>query len=139
MIEQQDPTRQVNRAVQVAESFVSLADTLVDDFDVVELLDRLVGACVRLLDVHAAAIMLVNHDQSLDVVASSDEQSRLMEVIQLESQAGPCIDVVRTGEPVSVTETSVPVPVTMVAALLIASMKLTVSRAGRVASTRNGT
>jgi GAF domain-containing protein len=104
MTDSNDQVQQASRAVLVAESFVSLADTLVDDFDVVELLDRLVRSCVNLLDVRAAAILLVNHDQTLEVVASSDEASRLMEVIQLESQAGPCIDAVRTGEAVSVSD-----------------------------------
>lgn len=92
------------QAVNIAESFVALADTLVDDFDVVELFDRLVGDSVRLLDVSAAAILLTTDNQVLEVVASSDEASRLMEVIQLQSKAGPCIDALRTGEAVSVTD-----------------------------------
>ena len=99
-----EESHRTTRALLVAESFVSLADTLVDDFDVVELLDRLVRSCVRVLGVRAAAILLVNHDRTLETVASSDEASRLMEVIQLESHSGPCIDAVRTGEPVSVTD-----------------------------------
>lgn len=104
MTDRKDQVQRASRALLVAESFVSLADTLVDDFDVVELLDRLVRSCVNLLDVRAAAILLVNHDHTLEVVASSDEASRLMEVIQLESHSGPCIDAVRTGEPVSVAD-----------------------------------
>ena len=105
MTDRNDQTQQASRAVMVAESFVSLADTLVDDFDVVELLDRLVRSCVNLLDVRAAAILLTNHDRTtLDVVASSDEASGLMEVIQMESHSGPCIDAVRTGQAVSVSD-----------------------------------
>jgi GAF domain-containing protein len=92
------------QAVKVARSFVALADTLVDDFDVVELLDRLVAECVDLLDVSAAGILLLNRDRTLEVVASSDQTSRLMEVFQLESHSGPCIDAVRTGRPVVVTD-----------------------------------
>jgi GAF domain-containing protein len=104
MTDRDDQAQQASKAVLVAESFVSLADTLVGDFDVVELLDRLVRSCVNLLDVRAAAILLVNHDRTLEAVASSDEASRLMEVIQLESHSGPCIDAVHTGEAVSVTD-----------------------------------
>jgi GAF domain-containing protein len=92
------------QAVKVARSFVALADTLVDDFDVVELLDRLVADCVDLLEVSAAGILLLNRDRRLEVVASSDETSRLMEVFQLESHSGPCIDAVRTGRSVVVTD-----------------------------------
>jgi GAF domain-containing protein len=92
------------RALQVAESFVTLADTLVDNFDVVELLDRLVADCVDLLDVGAAGILLLSADRSLDLVACSDELSRLTEVLQVESHAGPAVEAVRTGEPVEVTD-----------------------------------
>jgi len=91
------------QAVRVAQSFVALADTLVDDFDVVELLDRLVADCVSLLDCSAAGILLLNQDRVLEVVASSDEASRMMEVLQLESHSGPCVDAVQTGDAVAVT------------------------------------
>lgn len=90
----------------VAQRFVTLADTLVDDFDVVELLDRLVADCVDLLDVKAAGILLLSGDGVLDVVASSNEASRLMEVFQLESHEGPCIEAVRTGRPVSILDST---------------------------------
>src|SRR3954447_5308147 len=92
------------QAVRVAQSFVALADTLVDDLDVVELLDRLVADCVSLLDCSAAGILLLNQDRVLEVVASSDEASRLMEVLQLESHSGPCVDAVQTGDAVAVTD-----------------------------------
>jgi transcriptional regulator with GAF, ATPase, and Fis domain len=93
-----------DQAVQVAQSFVALADALVDDFDVVELLDRLVRSCVRTLRVDAAAILLLNRDRALEVVASSDEASRMMEVVQLESHSGPCVDAILTGERVMITD-----------------------------------
>lgn len=91
------------RMALVAERLVGLADTLVDDFDVIELLDRLVADCVELLDVAAAGILLLNGDNVLDVVASSDEDSYLMEFFQLESHEGPCIEAVHTGKPVTIT------------------------------------
>lgn len=104
MTEPDDGRHMGEQAVMVAQSFVALADTLVDDFDVVELLDRLVADCVNLLGVSAAAILLVNRDRSLEVVASSDEASRLMEVTQLESHSGPCVDAIQNGEPVAITD-----------------------------------
>ncbi len=91
-----------DQMVRVADRLVALADTLVDDFDVVELLDQLVADCVDLLAVSAAGILLRNRDDVLDVVASSNEASRLMEVFQLQSDKGPSIDAVTTGEQILV-------------------------------------
>lgn len=83
----------------LARTFVELADTLVDDFDVVELLTMLAHRCVELLDVAAAGLMLVSAEGDLRIVASSSEEMHLVEVFELQSQEGPCLDCFRTGEP----------------------------------------
>ena len=62
-----------DREALLSRAFVDLADTLVGDYDVVEVLDRLVGYSVALLSADAAGIMLVDPRGQLRVVASSEE------------------------------------------------------------------
>ena len=88
------------REPMLARTFVELADTLVDDFDVVELLSLLVDRCVEILDVSAAGLMLVAPEGDLRVVASSSEAMRVVELFELQSQEGPCLDCYRSGQPV---------------------------------------
>lgn len=89
------------REMKVVEAFATLADTLVDGYDVVELLQTLVETCADVLDVDAAGIMLANVDQELEVVASTSETSRLIEVLQLDAEAGPCMTSFATGRSVA--------------------------------------
>ena len=88
----------IPREALLARTFVELADTLVDDFDVVELLTMLAHRCVEMLDVAAAGLMLVAPEGDLRVVASSSEEMRLVELFEIQSQEGPCPDCFRTGE-----------------------------------------
>ena len=87
------------REALLARTVVELADTLVDDFDVVELLTLLAHRCVEMLDVAAAGLMLVAPEGDLRVVASSSEEMRVVELFELQAQEGPSPDCFRTGEP----------------------------------------
>jgi transcriptional regulator with GAF, ATPase, and Fis domain len=85
------------RETMLARALVELADTLVADFDVVELLTLLTDRCVDVLDVGAAGLMLVAPEGDLRVMASSSEEMRLLELFELQAQEGPCLDAYRTG------------------------------------------
>ena len=81
-------------------TFVDLADNLVDDFDVVDLLSLLADRCVAALDVDAAGVMLAAPSGALQVLASSSDAMRTLELFELQADEGPCLDAFRSGEPV---------------------------------------
>jgi transcriptional regulator with GAF, ATPase, and Fis domain len=85
---------------RVREVFIEMTDTLVEDFDVIEFLDRLTRRCTELLGVSACGILLVDHHGMLNLVAASTEQARLVELTQLQNSDGPCLDAFNTGRPV---------------------------------------
>jgi GAF domain-containing protein len=95
---------QPDREQIVSRAFVALADTLVDDYDIIDLLDQLIAHSVTLLAADAAGIMLGDPHQQLRVVAASSEDAELMELLQLQNEQGPCMDCYRTGAPVSVPD-----------------------------------
>ena len=93
-----------SREEVLADLFVALADTLVDDFDVVELLDRLVHTCVDLFDVTAAGLLIMDGQRRLRLVASSSDRAEELEIFQLQADEGPCLDCARTRIPVTVPD-----------------------------------
>jgi hypothetical protein len=93
-----------DREQLLVDAFVGLADTLVDDYDVVDVLDRLVAHSMTLLTADAAGILLVDPDGRLRVVASSSEESDWTELMQIQADEGPGVDCVRTGQPITVTD-----------------------------------
>jgi hypothetical protein len=98
------------RETRVLAAVVSLVDTLLDDFDVVELLTELTERCAHLLDVAAAGFLLADPLGQLRLLAATSKQTRELELFQLQADEGPCVECYATGQPVSVadlrTETS---------------------------------
>ncbi|MGH9179590.1 MAG: GAF domain-containing protein [Acidimicrobiales bacterium] len=86
------------REASLVRTLVDLADTLVDDFDVIEMLTVLVDQCVELLGVSAAGVMLAAPGAELRVAASSSEAMRVVELFELQAEEGPCPDCFRSGE-----------------------------------------
>ncbi len=84
---------------RLAEVFVELADTLVDEFDVVEFLQTLTSRTSELIEGAAAGLLLADHEGLLRFMAASDERVGLLELFQLMADEGPCRDCYHQGTP----------------------------------------
>jgi GAF domain-containing protein len=93
----------------LSETFVELTDTMVADFDVIDFLHLLTDRAARLLDVSAVGLLLADPRGELRVVAASSEAARLLELLQLEGDQGPCLDCYRSGLPVTSADLTVDV------------------------------
>jgi GAF domain-containing protein len=78
-------------------TLVELADNLVDDYDVIDVLTVLTDRCVRAIDVDAAGVMLSSPEGELRFVASSSESMKVLELFQIQVAEGPCVDCYRGG------------------------------------------
>lgn len=93
-----------DREGPLVQAFVTLADTLVDDYDVVEFAQELVEDCVSLLAADSAGLLLDDLRGGLQVLASTSEQARMLELLQIQSDAGPCLEAYRAGHQVLVDD-----------------------------------
>jgi transcriptional regulator with GAF, ATPase, and Fis domain len=101
------PAEDRRRETALVEAFLDIADTMVADYDVVDLLHRLTRHAVHLLDVDAAGLLAADGRGNLSLLASSNEQARLVELFQLEADDGsPCLDCYRSGKPVTAVDLS---------------------------------
>lgn len=90
------------RETRLVDAFVSLADTLVADYDVIDLLVTLSELTCDLFDATDAGILLAGADGGLSVAASSSDRSRLIGLMQVGAGEGPCLEAYTSGEIVSV-------------------------------------
>lgn len=95
---------EIPRETRVLGAVVSLVDSLLDDFDVVELLTDLSTRCSQLLEVEAAGLLLADPRGRLHLIAATSEKSRELELFQLQADEGPCLDCYSSGQPVSVAD-----------------------------------
>ena len=82
----------MTREEQIIATFVELADTMLEDFDIVEFLHRLLERAVELLSCAEAGLLLANAEGALQVMASSSQRSEALELLQSESGRGPCVE-----------------------------------------------
>ncbi|MEV0260427.1 GAF and ANTAR domain-containing protein [Streptomyces sp. NPDC050617] len=86
-----------SREERLSQVFVEFADTLVGDFDVVDLLTTLTLHCVDLFDVRSSGVILADPDGKLHVIGASSEESHELDIREIQSDQGPCLDCYRTG------------------------------------------
>ena len=87
----------MTRETRVTEIFVEVADSLIDDFDLIDFLQQLSVRCMELIDVAAVGILLADPHDVLQTIAASDEHTRLLELFATQHDQGPCVDCFKTG------------------------------------------
>lgn len=90
-----------NRKTALLAALIRVTDTLVAVFDVLDVLRTPATDCAALFPAHAAGLLVCEQDGTLRLVASSSEAARLVELFQLQSDEGPCLDCYRSAQPVS--------------------------------------
>ena len=87
-------------AERLADVFVEFADTLVDDFDVIEFLLMVTRRTAELIGGSDVGLLLADQRDQLQFVAGSNEDVKRLELFQVQVHEGPCLDAFRTGRPV---------------------------------------
>ena len=87
-------------AERLSDVFVEVADTLVDDFDIVDFLHNLTDQAATICDALAVGILLADQHGDLQFMAASTEEAKFLELFQLQNSEGPCLDCFRTSLPV---------------------------------------
>lgn len=93
----------LDRDRRLLRTFAQLADTLVDEYDVVELMQQLADTCREELEVAAAGILLADPSGDLELVASTSEAGTVVEALLLGSQ-GPALGSYESGAVVAVPD-----------------------------------
>ena len=88
-------------AERLADVFVEVADTLVDDFDLIEFLQMLTSRTAELAGAAAAGLLLADQQGNLQFMAASEEDTKMLEQFQVQNHEGPYQDCFRTGRPVA--------------------------------------
>jgi GAF domain-containing protein len=88
-------------AAGLRQALDQLADLRTSPVTVEEALERVVAAADALFGVDGTALMLVDRDQELRNLASSDRRAALLEELQAEHGEGPCVDAFDDKQPVA--------------------------------------
>ena len=87
-------------AQRLAKVFVEVADTLVDEFDLLDFLHMLTDRTANLVGASTVGLLLADQRGRLQFMAASDENTMLLELFQVQNEEGPCLDAYHTARPV---------------------------------------
>lgn len=93
-----------NREARVLDAVVALVDSLLHDFDVVDLLTDLTEQCATLLDVASAGLLLADSRGHLHLMTATSDRTEEIELLQLQTDEGPCLDCYTSGKPVTIAD-----------------------------------
>lgn len=82
---------------QLLDFFVEMTDTLVDDFDLVEFLHALTTKAALVSGAASVGLVLTDHHDRVRYMASSNEDGRMLELLQIQNDDGPCLDAITQG------------------------------------------
>lgn len=85
---------------RLADVFVEFADTLIDDYDVIEFLLMVTTRTAELFGASDVGLLLADQRDRLQFMAASNEDVKRLELFQLQVDDGPCRDAFQTGRPV---------------------------------------
>ncbi len=85
---------------RLADVFVELADTLIDDYDVIEFLLMVTNRTAELIGASEVGLLLADQRGRLQFIAASNEDVRRLELFQVQVDEGPCRDAFQSGQPV---------------------------------------
>ena len=91
---------------ELAHVLSEFARTMVTDFPIQQILDRLVDRIVDIMPVSAAGVTLISPGVEPRYVAASDEAALRYEMLQTELGEGPCIEAYLTGASVAIADLS---------------------------------
>ena len=87
-------------AERLTRVFVEVADTLVDELDLIDFMHMLTERTADLVGAPAVGLLLADQHGRLEFLAASDENTKLLELFQVQNHEGPCLDAFNTATPV---------------------------------------
>jgi diguanylate cyclase (GGDEF)-like protein len=90
------------KPAELSKVLTEFAQTMLTDFPIQGILDRLVERIVEIMPVTAAGVTLIAADRQPRYIAASDPSALRYEKLQSNVGEGPCLAAYETGEPISV-------------------------------------